>query len=64
MTHSANRNNNEDVVAWFSGSSVMGTEDTEDGTGWWLIAYLAHLMGSFYKGKVCLLRTLHSGELR
>ena len=47
MTHSANRNNNEDVVAWFSGSSVMGTEeDAEDGTGWWLVADLAHLVGS------------------
>lgn len=42
----------------------MGTENTEDVTGWWLIADLAHLMGSFYKGKVCLLRTLHSEELR
>lgn len=42
----------------------MGTENTEDVTGWWLIADLVHLMGSFYKGKVCLLRILHSGELK
>lgn len=63
MTHSANRNNNEDVVAWCSGSSVMGTEeDAEDGTGWWLVADLAHLMGNLYKGRVCLPRTLRSGE--
>lgn len=63
MTHSANRNNNEDVVAWFSGSSVMGTEeDAEDVTGWWLVADLAHLTGSLYKGKLHLLRSLHSGE--
>lgn len=42
----------------------MGTENTEDVTGWWLIADLAHLMGSFYKEQACLLRTLHSEELR
>lgn len=47
MTHSANRNNNEDVVVWFSGSSVLGTEeDAEDVTGWRLVADLAHLVGS------------------
>lgn len=31
----------------------MGTEeDVEDGTGSWLVADLAHLMGSLYKGSL------------